>query len=560
MARDTFLFDGAAVGFTRGQTVAGALWAAGIRSWRTSRVGAKPRGLFCGIGACFDCLATVDGRAGERLCVTPAASGLRVSSTGGVGAAPQPAPMPIRSYDLIVVGGGPAGMAAAATAALGGVTVALLDAAPALGGQFWRHRPGYATGRGQRDWATFTGLSSLVDERVDHVPGATVWFAGPGFTLHTDAGSYRAPRIVLATGAHDRVYPFPGWDLPGVITAGAAQALLKGSGVAAGRRVVVAGAGPFLLPVAAALAEAGVRVSGVFEAGDPRRYLAGASVGGLRGLVAKLPEAAGYAGRLARLRVPYQVRRAVIAAHPNADGVLSSVDVAALDRGGAAVPGSARRIACDTLAVGFGFTANLELALALGADVRLGVDGGLAVAVDDDGRTSTPGLYAAGEVTGIGGAALAVVEGQLAGAAAADDSGAGPALTGRDRTALRRRQDRLRGFADLMHAAHAAPAGWPSWLDPSTVVCRCEEVSASAVRAAVTELGATDGRGVKLFARPGMGWCQGRTCGPAVAALTARACGRAVTVDDLRAFAQRPFSTPVRLGDLARLDGTLEQA
>jgi NADP-dependent aldehyde dehydrogenase len=112
----------------------------------------------------------------------------------------------------------------------------------------------------------------------------------------------------------------------------------------------------------------------------------------------------------------------------------------------------------------------------------------------------------------------------------------------------------LRGFAALMHRAQAAPAGWPSWLEPSTVVCRCEETPASAIQAAVTDLGATDGRGVKLFARPGMGWCQGRVCGPAVAALTARACGRAVTGDDLRAFAGRPFAAPVRLADLARLD------
>ena len=105
-----------------------------------------------------------------------------------------------------------------------------------------------------------------------------------------------------------------------------------------------------------------------------------------------------------------------------------------------------------------------------------------------------------------------------------------------------------------MHRAHPVPVGWPDRLAPSTVVCRCEEVSAAAIDRAVRELGATDGRGVKLFARPGMGWCQGRTCGPATAALTARACGRAATADDLLAFAHRPFALPVRLADLASLD------
>ena len=102
-----------------------------------------------------------------------------------------------------------------------------------------------------------------------------------------------------------------------------------------------------------------------------------------------------------------------------------------------------------------------------------------------------------------------------------------------------------------MHAAHAAPAGWPSFLDDDTVVCRCEEVRYGQLRTAVTDLGATDARTVKLLARPGMCWCQGRVCGHATAELTAALCGRAVTRDDLMAFAHRPFAAPVLLGDLA---------
>jgi hypothetical protein len=149
---------------------------------------------------------------------------------------------------------------------------------------------------------------------------------------------------------------------------------------------------------------------------------------------------------------------------------------------------------------------------------------------------------------------LAVIEGQLAGDAIARAAGAGPVLSPRQRAAAHSQRDRLRAFAEVMHRAHPAPAGWPDRLAPSTVVCRCEEVPAAAIDRAVRELGATDGRGVKLFARPGMGWCQGRTCGPATAALTARSCRRAVTADDLLAFAHRPFALPVRLADLASLD------
>jgi len=438
-----------------------------------------------------------------------------------------------------VVGAGPAGLAAAATAALGGARVALVDAAPRVGGQFWRHREG-STGQGYRDWATFVGLRSLVEERVDHVAGASVWFVEPGFRLHTTAGVVEASRIVLATGAYDRALPFPGWDLPGVVTPGAAQALLKGSGVAVGRRVVVAGAGPFLLPVAVGLLEAGVDVVGVVEAGGARGYLSRPGV--LAGVAGKLGEAAGYAATLARHRVPYKVGHAVTAAHAGPDGHVSHVDVARLEK-----PGGTLRWACDALAVGYGFTANLELGLALGCRTRVTADGGLALAVAGDGQTTVAGVYAAGEVTGVGGSALAVVEGELAGAAAAG----GTALSTRDIRQLRRKRERLRAFADVMHAAHPVPAGWTTWLEESTLVCRCEEVPAGAVKDAVNELGATGARTVKQVARPGMGWCQGRTCGYAVAELPARARGRPVTRDDLIAFAHRPIATPVRLSELA---------
>lgn len=565
---DELTFDGRPVPVRPGQTVAGALWSAGVRSWRTTRVQGTPRGLFCGIGACFDCLATIDGVGGQRACLAPARPGTVVTTAaGGAGvttaagadvAATRPG-TPVRCgteeggearrYDVIVVGAGPAGLAAAATASLGGVRVALLDAAPRAGGQFWRHREGATTDLPDR--SVYQGLTSIVEERVDHVPDATVWFVEPGFTLHTTAGRFVAPRLVLATGAYDRVLPFPGWDLPGVVTPGGAQALLKGSAVAVGRSVVVAGAGPFLLPVAVGLAAAGVRVVGVYEAGDPRRYAANpAALAAVAGVAGKLGEAAGYLAALARHRVAYRVRHAVVGANGDAAGV-SSVDIVRLDEHGRGEPGSVRTVACDAVAVGYGFTANLELALALGCATRRGRDGGLAVRVGPSGETSVDGVFAAGEITGVGGAALAVVEGELAGAAAAR-----PALplSTRDISAALRRRRRLRAFADLMAAAHAVPEDWTAWLTGQTLICRCEEVSYETVLAAVTDLGATDARCVKLLTRTGMGWCQGRECGRATAEITAGLCGRAVATDDLMAFAQRPFAVPVTLAHLANTD------
>jgi NADPH-dependent 2,4-dienoyl-CoA reductase/sulfur reductase-like enzyme len=453
------------------------------------------------------------------------------------------------AYDLAVVGAGPAGLAVAVTAARAGCRVALLDSAPGLGGQFWRHHE-ESTGAGHRAWSVFAALrAGLLDSHVDYTAAAPVWFVEPdpgGYLLHV-AGHPPVParRLAFATGAYDRALPFPGWDLPGVVTPGAAQALLKGSGVALGSRVVVAGAGPFLLPVATGLLQARVRVAGVYEAGDPLRYLRrpGAIAFG------KLREAAGYAATLARHRVPYRTGYAVVAAGGTTE--VSSVEVARLDRHGWAVPGSRRRVACDAVAVGYGFTPQLELPLALGCATRLDVDGNLVLEVDVAGRTTVPGVYAAGEVTGVGGADLALTEGRLVGAVVALAAGRRSPFTDPELTRMLSRRAAQRRFAELMHEVHAPPAGWLSWLDEDTLVCRCEEVPVARVQAAVADLGATDPHTVRGLCRPGMGWCQGRICGYATAALTARLCRRPLTAADLGTFARRPIAQPVRLAELA---------
>ncbi len=434
------------------------------------------------------------------------------------------------AYDVAVVGAGPAGLAAASTAARTGCRVALLDSSAAVGGQYWR------------------GTNPGVDlSQVDVMTDAAVWFVAPGFVLHLlGGGAVTARRLVFATGAYDRALPFPGWDLPGVVTPGAAQAMLKSSGVPIGNRVVVAGAGPFLLPVAGALVNAGVEVAGVYEAGDLGSYArTPRTVTGARG---KLREAAGYGATLARHRVPYRTRHAVVAAHGVAS--VSSVEVGRLDASGGIIPDSVREVECDALAVGYGFTPRLELPLALDCATHLDADGNLVLSVDVAGRTSVPDVYAAGEVTGVGGVALAEVEGRLVGAGLAVACGHRSPLSEVELARLLSRRAALRRFADLMYEVHRPPAGWPSWLHDNTVVCRCEEVPVRGIRAAVADLGATDAGTVKALCRAGMGWCQGRVCGYAVAELTARLCDRPVTAADLAPFAHRPIAQPIRLGDL----------
>jgi NADPH-dependent 2,4-dienoyl-CoA reductase/sulfur reductase-like enzyme len=417
---------------------------------------------------------------------------------------------------VVVVGGGPAGLAAADAAAREGAEVVLVDSERHLGGQYHR------------------GTEQNVDPRVRHLPESTVW-AAEGLRLHVRTGPADSPHrtgrvldadaVVLATGAHDRVVPFPGWDLPGVYAAGAAQTLAKGHGVAVGRRVVVSGTGPFLLPVARSLLRVGARVVALLEAnglgGWARHPLAA---------VGKAGELAGYAPLLGRVRT----RTAVVAAH--GDDRVAEVTVARLRPDWSVVEGTRRRIAVDAVCVGHGFTPRLELAVGLGC--RL-VDG--FVRVDATGATTVPGVYAAGEITGIGGADLSAAEGAVAGAAAA--RAPNPPLP-----ALREVR-RGRRFAAALAAAHPVPAGRHGWLTPDTLVCRCEEVTLRDLDAAL-DLGAADGRTLKLACRAGLGFCQGRVCGREVADLAAARLGH--PLPDADAFHRRPFATPLRLGELAQ--------
>jgi NADPH-dependent 2,4-dienoyl-CoA reductase/sulfur reductase-like enzyme len=472
--------------------------------------------------------------------------------TGGTPAAP---------FDVAVIGAGPAGLAAAVAAVDADTRVALIDSAPRLGGQYWRHRAG-DDGAGHHDWTTFVRLregigTAAAAGTLVHLPGLAVWHVEPaaaGFIVHGVDGEHGreipARTVVLATGAYDRQIPFPGWTLPGVYTAGAAQALLKGQGVIVGRRVVVAGTGPFLLPVAAGLADAGAAVVGLFEAGRPIAF-AHHPLTALRS-AGTLRDGAVYLRRLRGHGVGYRTRTAVVEAL-GAEFV-TAVRVARLDATWGIVPGSEREVACDTVAVGYGFTPQPELALQLGCAHDLDRDGSLVARVDDDQASSRPGVFVAGEATGVGGATLSLAEGEVAGHSAAVTA-LGRAL---DRGATRQargRRARARAFAAVLQEAFPVPPGWLAWLTPETVVCRCEEVTTARIEAAMTDLGATDARTVKLLARPGMGPCQGRVCGYATACLVANRAGRGVTAADVETLSSRPIAQPVPLSVLAATDG-----
>ena len=356
--------------------------------------------------------------------------------------------------DVVVVGGGPAGMAAAAACSRRGARVVLVDGTPRLGGQYFRQPLAEPTSgdqpvppAGLRLPARFHHLTA--NPAVELRLGCEVWSVsqGPsGFTIRLTDGAPAAlhsQALILATGASELTLPFPGWELPGVATAGAAQALLKSQHVPIGRRVVVAGTGPFLLPVAAALAEAGARVL-VVEAARARS--APRAVPALLRHPNKLREAAGYGLVLARHRVPVLTGWGVVRCE--GEGRVERAVLARLGSDWERLTEPVRTVPADAVCVSYGFVPRLELASQLGASAFSRPDQ-LAVGVVTDANmgTSVGGLFVAGELAGVAGAEVAELEGELAGHSAASYLGLSDDRGPADEQRLMRRLRSSRTFA-----------------------------------------------------------------------------------------------------------------
>jgi NADPH-dependent 2,4-dienoyl-CoA reductase/sulfur reductase-like enzyme len=597
-----FSFDGQELTAPSGATVAAGLLANGVRALRSTRRQGRRRGLFCGIGNCFDCLVDVEGdAAAQRACRRVLAGGDRVypatpegaaRAAGAPGAAHHhtaerrpaggitshpPWPVGETRAALVVVGAGPAGMAASLTAADLGCEVVLVDAGPSLGGQIHRQPelrtpgsdgagdPGGPAGAGSVSARLPRRFHRLAGHpRVRRLHGATVWAAEPigggdvghpgRFRLRVEAPGgpvvLDAAAVVIATGAVELALPFPGWDLPGVVTAGAAQALLKGQGVLAGRRVLVAGSGPFLLPVAAGLARAGARVVALCEATGPGA-LTPARLAALARHPGKLREAAAAAATLARHRVPLRLGHGVIAC--DGDGRVERATIARLDRDWRPLPGSERRVEVDAVCAGHGFVPDLALVRALGCEDRPDPAWRVQVAVHDGDLAATRrGVFVAGEVTGIGGGDVAELEGRLAGLSAARHLGL------IDHPAHQRHAARVRGvltrarrFAGLLAQLYPIGPAWDAWLTPETIACRCEDTTWAQVERALAG-GADDLRAIKGVTRCGMGYCQGRVCGPPLRLAVAARTGRPVA--EVGDFHTRTINIPIALGALAEPD------
>ncbi|MFZ0745983.1 MAG: FAD/NAD(P)-binding oxidoreductase [Terracidiphilus sp.] len=382
-------------------------------------------------------------------------------------------------FDILVVGAGPAGIAAAVTAAASRQRVGLVDDNPAPGGQIWRS--GAVQPATARKW-----LAKLDSASVIRLHGWHVFDSPTRGMLRTESTNecrdLRYGQLILATGARERFLPFPRWTLPNVMGAGGLDAMVRGGLPIAGKRVVVAGTGPLLPAVAAHLARRGATIVALCEQAPLNRFIPFTLH--LLSEPAKLLQGIAYA-------VATRATRLYTGCWPVAANGKEKLESVTLQRNG-----KQWDVRCDYLACGFHLVPNLELAALLGCRIEEGF-----VATDNLQRTSVADVLCAGEPTGIGGVELALLEGQIAGFTA----------TGRTEEAetLARRRMRRLGFVRALNVATALDLRLKGLASDSTIVCRCEDVSFGTLR------GHANWRDAKLHTRCGMGPCQGRVCGAA---------------------------------------------
>jgi NADPH-dependent 2,4-dienoyl-CoA reductase/sulfur reductase-like enzyme len=383
--------------------------------------------------------------------------------------------------DILTIGGGPAGLAAAVSAAESGRRVTIVDDNPRLGGQIWRAE----LGKNKSPDAERL-LAAIAAGKFNLINNAQIFAVDADSSLlaETNGGSVRLSynKLILATGARERFLPFPGWTLPGVLGAGGLQALVKGGFDVAGKRILVAGTGPLLLVVAEYLKSKEAKVVAILEQAPASKINRFAL--GLWRYPAKIAQGFELRSRLAG--IPYLKSSWIKRVERNGQGLNATVNKNGRDR----------QLECEYIACGFHLVPNIELPSILGCSI---VDG--FVTVDNYQRTSVPNIFTAGEPTGIGGVEAAFLEGKIAGFAATGET--------RKAEALLAKRDRTDRFATALNAAFELRDELKDLAIAETLVCRCEDVSFEKLRTF------DNWREAKLQTRCGMGPCQGRVCGPA---------------------------------------------
>ena len=428
-------------------------------------------------------------------------------------------------FDVLVLGGGPAGMVSAITASESGLKVALIDEQAEAGGQIWR-APWAATSQGYESPEVRDGnqmRAALARSNVTYLFGRRIWSVTDRYRVDVlgadGVETCHAPHLIVALGAHERVIPFPGWTLPGVMGLAAATIMLKAHGLAPPKDWVLAGVGPLLAAVAAGYARKGHPPKAIIDLSGPSDWFA--ALPSLASRPVLLKQGLGWVLSIVSSRIPIYFRHAIRRAEGH--DRISACVIGPVDTDGSSLDGPELSIACDAMMVGNGLVPGGEVPRLLGAkQVYQHELGGWIPECDAFGRTSLEHLYAIGDGAGIRGGAVACSAGKLAGLAAAHDAGRldAKAFAHQSAQALAEHH-KLSAFSDVMaHMIRLRPAQVAS-IAADAVVCRCEDVTRQELVSAA-RAGARDVNQLKHFTRCGMGPCQGRMCGDVAAEILAQ--------------------------------------
>ncbi len=460
----------------------------------------------------------------------------------------------MKHFDLIVLGAGPAGITAALTAAQHQLSVALFDENPEAGGQVYRAPAFRREGKSQNETKAGDDLrKQLADSNISLFMGHQVWSVTGDFRVDalgpSGSACYTSRLLLVASGTTERVVPFEGWTLPGVIGLAAATLLLKSQHTLPGQKTLVAGCGPLLAAVAGGVLKAGGQVAAI---ADIAGKLAWAKT--LPAMLRRsdiLRQSAGYGLPILRSATPVYSRHTLVRVSEQ-DGQLLA-ELAPCDTAGRPVSGPRRKLLVDCITVGHGLTPATEITRLLDARHHYSrQSGGFVATIDDNGQTSRPRLFAAGDCTGIYGAAAAVRQGVLVGLACVSE------IAGADNTLQQARQQALREWQNVCHFGRkmaelmALREGHTDSIAADTIVCRCEDVTRACIESAC-DAGAGDVNQLKAWTRCGMGPCQGRSCGDIAAEILAR--HRKISREEAGIFSPR---TPLRPLTISQLTGEFD--
>jgi NADPH-dependent 2,4-dienoyl-CoA reductase/sulfur reductase-like enzyme len=461
------------------------------------------------------------------------------------------------SIELVVIGAGPAGLAAAAEAAGMGLSLALVDAFNLPGGQYYKQTPPALGETLAPDNYAQQLLRTVEGDAVRLLPGTSVWGIFPEAVPESGQGNgdyqlclygppgtprrLRAQTVVLSPGAYDRPVPFPGWTLPGVMTAGAALNLVKHQHVLPGRRILLSGTGPLQLVLARHLLEAGAELAGVLDA-NPFPWKGWRHAGSMWGQWARLRE--GWDSVRVMQKAGLSIRWGHCVWRAEGEGCLERAVISPVAGSSGGAP--SETVAVDTICLGHGFTPAIQLSRLAGCEHHYQPVQRAYVPLRDEWlQTTLVGLFVAGDGGGIGGKDVARLEGRLAARGAARTLG--QTLDPEGTAALRRELDRQWRFAAVLDDLFPLSGHLAGLLTDDTLLCRCEEITVGQVRQAIAE-GATTVSAARMLTRAGMGHCQGRMCGTSVAELLARELGQ--PVEAVGQATPRPPVVPIPLQGL----------